>query len=713
MFVAKIKTLSFLLLSTVVNAEITCNSGYECWEDSNSNLVWVVGGGTSENCQTVCANSLNNQGDEYRCKPDQPIIANTEDFNQSPISDGLDFECVNGWCWGSSTGNGMMYIQSGTNSQRQCYYPSSDVFSCDTNIGNANCFGTRFNQLCPCVKDEPACPTPTAHVPCNEGFTCWKDESSEIVWTIGGDYTKSCKFTCQNAHSASTDFYSCKSDEPPRRNENELQPISDGMGFNCESNVCDWGGSPNLGQMMVSANGDDCDRTCLLPNSDDYLKCNEPIGQANCLGERYTLVCPCHTVPLDESCEWSCPDHSAPVAKWPENMETGTSCLERINYWRKRACNEGWHECPPGGLPPIVECTSCHKCANTQSEYDVIFGSHSSFTRCGESDQGSGGGPNCAALIDGFIAERDLLFNGKCLGHCAPILYPGCTEFHWGRTKETNEAGHYHYTLNWGSCDTDTCNSYCDSVEGTDDDCFSSGVETLSCHDGPTDPPSVVPTDDPSIAASTKAPTVAPTDEPSIDPSKAPTKAPTDEPSNDPTMAPTKAPTEEPSNDPSKAPTKAPTNEPSNDPTMAPAKAPVSDDVICEDGDRFFMKEKQGVVKTMKCETLARKSTNKINTICANRVHYGQDGDVVYGPPRAVCPETCDSCGPCHEHANTRFYLKTSNRGVHRYKSCSWLSQQSDSTIDSVCSTDAAEGQVYPSAREACPISCGICNASE
>ena len=67
------------------------------------------------------------------------------------------------------------------------------------------------------------------------------------------------------------------------------------------------------------------------------------------------------------------------------------SCIDRVNYWRKRACDEKWIECPETGLPPMSECTCCHTCANSQAEFDSINGVHSSFTRCGEQSQVSEG----------------------------------------------------------------------------------------------------------------------------------------------------------------------------------------------------------------------------------------------------------------------------------------------------------------------------------
>ena len=68
------------------------------------------------------------------------------------------------------------------------------------------------------------------------------------------------------------------------------------------------------------------------------------------------------------------------------------------------------------------------------------------------------GGNSCAGVIDAFVSERAMDENGvmRCGGHCTPILSRGCKQFFWGHYKGW-------YTLNWGSCDVNKCNSYCEN----------------------------------------------------------------------------------------------------------------------------------------------------------------------------------------------------------------------------------------------------------
>eukprot|EP00492_Amphilonche_elongata_P004648 TRINITY_DN5002_c0_g1_i1.p1 TRINITY_DN5002_c0_g1~~TRINITY_DN5002_c0_g1_i1.p1 ORF type:complete len:109 (-),score=17.19 TRINITY_DN5002_c0_g1_i1:143-469(-) len=89
----------------------------------------------------------------------------------------------------------------------------------------------------------------------------------------------------------------------------------------------------------------------------------------------------------------------------------------------------------------MTECVDCHECANSQAEYDHHNGAHKSFKRCGDHEQGEGGGQTCANVIDAFVRERKVYpdSNGEkhCRGHCAPILAKGCQTFSWGRAKNS------------------------------------------------------------------------------------------------------------------------------------------------------------------------------------------------------------------------------------------------------------------------------------
>jgi hypothetical protein len=298
-------------------------------------------------------------------------------------------------------------------------------------------------------------------IACAPGYTCFQ-ESSTRVWVVKTDGNvngPNCESECETALCPSGSFHPC---DPSRTivSGTAFNAIATGLGFSCKPGGC-WGSTSGLQQMWVSISG--TVRSCYFPsNLTGTYDCNANPGNANCFGERYALVCPCAPSPLDQACRWQSPPMNTAVAKW---APSGPTCLERINYWRQRACAEGWPECPPCGLPPMVECVACHECANSQADYDSVHGAHSSFTRCGDMSQGEGGGTNCAGVIDSFVAERQVFndSNGQvvCRGHCGPIVEAGCQTFFWGRT-----VGGFH-TLNWGTCNPAACSGYCNTPSKT------------------------------------------------------------------------------------------------------------------------------------------------------------------------------------------------------------------------------------------------------
>ena len=316
-------------------------------------------------------------------------------------------------------------------------------------------------------------------IKCSEGYTCMDDPNSDLVWVMKNDGNvngPTRQDVCEAALNQNCEYNACDEGRAVEYPDIEsFTPIAEGLGFTCRQGGCWWPDAPAEGLYLVSINTDeDGSKSCFFPTESQH-SCNSHPGNANCFGERYAAVCPCVPKPLDEACEWECGPHHMTRATWKTD---GTSCVERINYWRKRACEEGWVECPPAGLPPMVECTACHECANSQAEYDRENGAHASFKRCGERSQGMGGGATCADVIDSFVSERAPDENGvmRCQGHCGPILTPGCATFHWGKARDSGL-----HVLNWRSCNAGTCQSYCDENEG---DCFTHEASpSLQCDD--------------------------------------------------------------------------------------------------------------------------------------------------------------------------------------------------------------------------------------
>ena len=133
-----------------------CPSGIEvvkCWNDKVNGILWAygVGGGT---CHSTCSlagatpasfmcdvNTPNDGGFDQVKK----IMENFE--NPYNSGDTGEFTCEKGSCWGGETSRQILIHEANSN----CYSSDSDQYTCDLEIGNANCFGERFNQVCPCI----------------------------------------------------------------------------------------------------------------------------------------------------------------------------------------------------------------------------------------------------------------------------------------------------------------------------------------------------------------------------------------------------------------------------------------------------------------------------------------------------------------------------------------------------------------------------------
>lgn len=339
-----------------------------------------------------------------------------------------------------------------------------------------------------CADGSGNCPDLT----CAPGYTCTADPANDVVWAMKDDGNvngPSCQKVCEAALPGNCAYYACDQGRQVKYTDMPgFANIAQGLGFKCRAGGCWSSVSPTAGQILVSKDMDSAGtRSCYFP-AESMMECTNDPGNANCYGERYASVCPCVVKPLDQACTWDCPPHNTTRAVW---KTTGDSCLDRINYWRKRACEEGWVECPPAGLPPMVECTACHECDNSEAAWDKTHGAHNSFKRCGEFVQGEGGGATCADVIDAFVSERKPDANGvmRCQGHCGPIVKPGCQTFSWGKDKDSN-----FYTLNWGNCNSDKCQTYCTDHPG---DCYTVPTSpSLTCDD-----PSVGAEANPKIAA--------------------------------------------------------------------------------------------------------------------------------------------------------------------------------------------------------------------
>lgn len=134
-----------------------CPSGIDvvrCHHDSSSGILWVtgLGGPWAQTCNEVCGLAGATQT-SYHCDSSVRISSYSE------VSELLHefggFECQPGNCFdGKSPAefNGAVYSLA----SNRCYFPDgSKEYSCDAKCGNANCFGDRFSQMCPCRSVDP------------------------------------------------------------------------------------------------------------------------------------------------------------------------------------------------------------------------------------------------------------------------------------------------------------------------------------------------------------------------------------------------------------------------------------------------------------------------------------------------------------------------------------------------------------------------------
>ena len=148
-----------------------CPSGIEavkCWTDSETGVLWAYGVG-GEDCHSTCSLAGATPA-EYMCDVDTPItggfdevssiMANFENpYNANDLASG-EFTCTTGSCWGGETWRQVSIHEYNSD----CYVPTDATkYTCDARFGNANCFGQRFNQLCPCQR---GCSTSAAGPSC-------------------------------------------------------------------------------------------------------------------------------------------------------------------------------------------------------------------------------------------------------------------------------------------------------------------------------------------------------------------------------------------------------------------------------------------------------------------------------------------------------------------------------------------------------------------
>lgn len=138
------------------------------------------------------------------------------------------------------------------------------------------------------------------------------------------------------------------------------------------------------------------------------------------------------------------------------------------------------------------------------------------------------------------------------------------------------------------------------------------------------------------------------------------------------------------------------------------------DSVDCVDETSYGHNvRRNGRTKVKDCAWLAGKSDLKIRKFCEKKQKYGEQNGVIYKPPAEACRFTCDaavkSCDECYQSAQGRFYYGLKSNGKEKTRKCGWLNDQSSETITEIC--ESGESGIYPTAADACPVTCntGLC----
>ena len=134
----------------------TCPSGIEavkCWEDEENDVLWVYGVG-GDTCHATCS-LAGVTPDNLKCDASTTVdgfdgVSQIMSHFENPYNDADtdEFTCSTGRCWGGENWRQILIHEYNSN----CYTSTNTEYTCDHMFKSINCFGERFNQLCPCVR---------------------------------------------------------------------------------------------------------------------------------------------------------------------------------------------------------------------------------------------------------------------------------------------------------------------------------------------------------------------------------------------------------------------------------------------------------------------------------------------------------------------------------------------------------------------------------
>jgi len=123
-----------------------------------------------------------------------------------------------------------------------------------------------------------------------------------------------------------------------------------------------------------------------------------------------------------------------------------------------------------------------------------------------------------------------------------------------------------------------------------------------------------------------------------------------------------------------------------------------------DDNAPYLRKIQNGNALTGTCGGLAGQPEELQRNFCRNRVLVTP----TIGAAQDVCRATCDSCGPCYENDQSRFFMRIKRNGKAKLKTCGWLATRGPQKMNRICNKTASNAGYGPP-REVCPKTCGEC----
>jgi len=137
--------------------------------------------------------------------------------------------------------------------------------------------------------------------------------------------------------------------------------------------------------------------------------------------------------------------------------------------------------------------------------------------------------------------------------------------------------------------------------------------------------------------------------------------------------------------------------------TGPPTASPTPEEECTEtEGDRYFFGLKSNKKpKLRSCRSLEELTKKARKKICSTKVvYYGK-----YSPPQDTCPITCDSCKPCYENENSKFFYKLKKKKEKPvFKTCGWLAKNKNTQKH--CKKKKASYEGYGPPSRHCPMTC-------